>query len=276
MSLTTTLRALITVVESPASTRLDVGSALTAIADILDAEAGSIGDIKFLFTTTAPTGYIRLAGGTIGNGASGATLANESARGLFAYLWANLANAQAPVSSGRGASANADFDANKTLTIPDLRGKSPLGQSTSGVGSILGSPYGTLEHTHSVPAHYHGMGTGATLNITSSGSGTSGTFNGNHTHRIPTNQVGGGASAGVGRVANANNTVGTSDVNTFDNSGTSTDLNHSHSTPNHTHASGSVAGLIGLVTGGVNGNASMTSGTSTHAVIVGNYFIKYQ
>src|SRR5258708_1610023 len=38
-------------------------------------------------------------------------------------LWNSWADAQAPVSSGRGASAAADFAAHKTITLPDLRGR---------------------------------------------------------------------------------------------------------------------------------------------------------
>lgn len=285
MALTTALRAKITVVGSPASTRNDVAEALTMIADILDSEQSFVGDTRFLFTATAPTNWLKLAGGTIGNGSSGGTLrANADTQALFIFLWGNLANAQAAVSGGRGASAIADFNANKTIAVPDFRGRSPLGQSISGVGSVLGGTYGTLEHNHTVPAHFHGMGTGADLNIVSSGTHTTtasaSNTNLNHNHRIPTNQVGGGSSPGFTRITTANNTAGTSDVNTFANNDTSTNLDHAHTitvtgTGAHTHASGNFAGRIGLVTGGVDGNAAMTSGTSTHAVIVGCWYIKY-
>lgn len=130
-----------------------------------------------------------------------------------------------------------------TFNLPDLRGRFPLGKATAGTGANLGDTGGSLDHTHtgpshthSVPAHYHGMGTGADLNITASGS---------HNHQYNINTAGayatpkaliGGADGGV--------TASFTDTNT------------------HTHASGDFSGRIGLVTGGVDGNAAMTSGAS--------------
>lgn len=72
-----------------------------------------------------PAGFISATvPGSIGSAASGATLrANEDARPLFTIFWDNVADAQAPVSGGRGASADADFDADKTLTVPSFPGR---------------------------------------------------------------------------------------------------------------------------------------------------------
>ena len=86
------------------------------------------GDIKFRMTNAALTGFVRLNGRTIGSGVSGATeRANDDTNALFAALWAALANAEAAVSGGRGASAAADWAAGKTLTLPDWRRSGPLG-----------------------------------------------------------------------------------------------------------------------------------------------------
>lgn len=290
MALTTTLRAKIAVVGSPASTRIDVAEALEMIADILDSEQSFIGDTRFLFTNTAPTNWLKLEGGTIGNGSSSATLrANADTQSLFVWLWGNLADAQAAVSGGRGGSALADFNANKRIAVPDLRGRSPLGKSTSGVGSILGGTYGTLEHSHTVPAHFHGMGTGADLNIVNSGTHTTTASSGNnsvgHSHG-QTNKNSNTEAAGLGLVSAGTglafvNRVQISEVAVAGSLSTSGEtVPHTHTitvTGNgaHTHASGNFAGRIGLVTGGVDGNASMTSGTATHAVMVGCWFIKY-
>jgi hypothetical protein len=87
---------------------------------------------------TAPTGWILLTGAsairTIGDASSGASRANADTEALFALLWDSMTNTEAPVSTGRGASAAADFAAHKTITIPDPRGRAIIG---SGEGSGL-------------------------------------------------------------------------------------------------------------------------------------------
>jgi microcystin-dependent protein len=83
--------------------------------------------------TTAPSGYVMLSGRTIGNGSSGGTeRANADTVDLFTLLWNSMADAQAAVSGGRGASAAADYAANKTITLPDARGRSISGKDDMG------------------------------------------------------------------------------------------------------------------------------------------------
>lgn len=106
------------------------------------------------------------------------------------------------------------------------------------MGDIAGSAGGiggTDTQTHNIPAHYHGMGTGATLNITASGS---------HFHNVCTQNTGGLS------------------LNTLYNSSSGSAAAQNTDSKTHTHGSGNFSGVIGLVTGGVNGNASMTSGSS--------------
>lgn len=80
------------------------------------------GDIKSRYGTGIHTGWVRLNGRTIGSATSGATeRANADAQALFEYLWSTDPNLT--VSTGRGASANADWVANKTITLPDGRGR---------------------------------------------------------------------------------------------------------------------------------------------------------
>ena len=62
--------------------------------------------------------------------------------------------------------------ASTTFRLPDLRGRFPLGKAATGTGSTLGGAGGSLNHNHSVPPHYHGMGAGADLNIELSGTHT--------------------------------------------------------------------------------------------------------
>ena len=89
----------------------------------------------------------------------------------------------------------------------------------------------------SVPGHYHGMGTGATLNITSSGA---------HIHRFSygSGQSGSGAQSPYGGLTHDGMVLST--------------------LSDHTHPAGNFSGYIGLVTGGVDGNAIHTaSGSNT-------------
>lgn len=100
------------------------------------------GDVWWSLRDGTRAGAVRLNGRTIGNAASGASeRANADTAALFAFLWDNLANAQAAVSGGRGASAVADFAANKTIVLPDARGAALIGFDTMGstAAALLGS-----------------------------------------------------------------------------------------------------------------------------------------
>lgn len=82
----------------------------------------STGDVKWRYGTGVHSGWVRFAGRTIGSATSGATeRANADTQTLFEYLW--TADANLSVSTGRGLSAAADWAANKTLTLPDARGR---------------------------------------------------------------------------------------------------------------------------------------------------------
>lgn len=88
---------------------------------------------------TAPAGYVFGNSLTIGNAASGATgRANADTQTLFELLWNSWANAQAPVSGGRGGNATADFNANKVIQLPDLRGAVIAGLDNNGGASAAG------------------------------------------------------------------------------------------------------------------------------------------
>jgi hypothetical protein len=86
------------------------------------------------FGTGARSGFVRCNGRTIGSSTSGATeRANADTQALFEYLWG--ADANLTVSGGRGASANADWTANKTIALPDGRGLALAGLDDMGSGS---------------------------------------------------------------------------------------------------------------------------------------------
>lgn len=91
-----------------------------------DLKMAHTGDIKFGLYSTAPSGWVKADGGTVGNTSSGATRANADTAALFSLLW-NLNATDSPIltsagaGSTRGANATADFVANKRLTLPDFR-----------------------------------------------------------------------------------------------------------------------------------------------------------
>jgi hypothetical protein len=94
------------------------------------------GDLKPRYGTGAHTGWVRANGRTIGSASSGATeSASADCQDLFEYLW--TADANLSVSTGRGASANADWVANKNIALPDWRGRAlsfldDMGNSAAG------------------------------------------------------------------------------------------------------------------------------------------------
>jgi hypothetical protein len=91
----------------------------------------STGNMILRYGTGALTGYVRCNNLTIGSATSGATeRANADCQALFQHLWTNDPNL--PVSPGRGASASADWTANKTIVVPDMRGCVPAGMDDMG------------------------------------------------------------------------------------------------------------------------------------------------
>lgn len=107
------------------TTETDLNTAEASIVTLL-ANYVHTGDIKFGLYSSAPTGWVKMNGGTIGNASSGATRANADTSALFALLWAlNATDSPILTSAGagstRGADAATDFAANKRLTVPDAR-----------------------------------------------------------------------------------------------------------------------------------------------------------
>lgn len=150
-------------------------------------------------TLPSDGGWIWADGKTIGNASSNATSrANADTYDLFALTWAGYSNTLRPIynSDGspgtRGASAAADYAANKAITVRDMRGNVAVGRDdmggtaanriTSGGSGIsgvtLGASGGTQTHvlvSNELATHSHGSGS---LTAASAGS---------HTHGVPTN-----------------------------------------------------------------------------------------
>ncbi len=221
---------------APLATKLVAGSGVTLTENndggnetlTVGVIAAETGDLTTSFRTSK-MGWVLLDGRTIGDASSGGTnRANADTADLFALLWTNLANAEAAVSGGRGASAAADFAAHKTLTLPDARGRTLIGkdnmggtaanQVTSGVsgldGTVLGRGGGDErmhQHQHantavtvSGGAHTHTYArsdivagntwtSGPDGNITQSSQATG--SDGAHTHTVTVTNVDAGAGA---------------------------------------------------------------------------------
>lgn len=117
------------------------------------------GDVKMSYRAAAPQGWLLLAGGTIGSSTSAASLlAAAAAIDLFNFLWDSFDDTLCPVSGGRGASAAADWAADKTITVFDDRNQFYR------VKPAAGRPLASLEddafqdHDHSIPNQIIGGG----------------------------------------------------------------------------------------------------------------------
>jgi len=224
------------------------------------------GCIQMYGGSTAPTGFLLCDGGAV-------------SRASYADLFAIIGTTY-----GAG-------DGSTTFNVPDLRQKFPLGKAASGTGNALGTTGGAIDHTHSVPAHYHGKGN---LAIGSSGTHTtsithdhgafnaSGTTGNATTNQFPmrANSAPGNAGRAMRSDASTGSTNDTVITNYFDHTHSVTlSINvpnfsaNSSSNGAHTHASGDFSGSVGN-TGGVNGDSAMTSGANNPPFLVVNYIIK--
>lgn len=184
------------------------------------------GVIMMYGATTAPTGWLRCNGRTIGNASSSATeRANADTSTLFSFLWTNYSDSVCAVSGGRGASAAADYAANKTIGLPDWRGRGPWGLDDMGntaasrlttiSGTVNGGSGGaetvTLAQanlpnvtltgtTNTTGSHTHSYGFDNPLNATGGGAGSiygaaGGTYDtsssGSHSHTVTTSSING-------------------------------------------------------------------------------------
>lgn len=167
------------------------------------------GDFKDVYNTGILTGFVRCNGRTIGSATSGGTeRANADTSALFSFLW--NADANLAVSGGRGASGAADFAANKTITLPDCRGRgrsalADMGNTDSGristtyfgcTGLVLGCVGGsesTVLLTANLPPY-----TPTTASVTGGAASFAFTSNGNYATGGATTAVSGITSSGGG------------------------------------------------------------------------------
>lgn len=221
-------------------------------------------------------GFVRLNGRTIGNAASSATeRANADTADLFTHIYNRCSDTAAPVSGGRGASAAADFAANKTIFLPSfrgagLRGFDDMGNSAANLlasapvvvgdtispGSFLGANTHTLTTAQLpvvTPAGTITAISGTISSFTPANSINSFTPAGSvsitdpgHTHNINTSNVAltGGAigASDLAGSANARSTVSNTTGITASFTGNSVTLSGSAVTPTFTFSSGTFSG----------------------------------
>ena len=202
-----------------------------------------MGNMILRYGTGAIAGYVRLNGLTIGSVTSGATeRANADCQNLFQYLWG--VDSTLAVSGGRGASALADWTANKQMAVPDWRGYNVAGLDDMGnaaagrlgayfanptvLGSAGGAPSAALA-AGNIPPHTH--------------SGTTGGMNASnpHSHGVNGGTLGGTLSTSVQGGATFLAPVGTSTIGI-----NATDINHAHpfTTDGGAGLAGSAFGII--------------------------------
>jgi hypothetical protein len=120
----------------------------------------STGDLKVKYATGPLTGFVRTNGLTIGNAGSGATeRANADTQALFIFLY-NCGDATLVVSGGRTGNALNDYNAGKTITLPNYSGRALAALDNQGAGAagvlttafygtnptVLGAPGGVQSH----------------------------------------------------------------------------------------------------------------------------------
>jgi hypothetical protein len=255
------------------------------------------GDYLFVGKNGTRTGYVRCNGRTIGSASSsGSERANADCEDLFTYLWNNYAQGQCAVVGGRGASAAADWAANKRISVPDHRGATLIGfddmgntdsgqtdnapvETGSGIvaGSILGLNTHTLL-TGEAPAHTHAFSatSGAGGSHTHSFSATTGqeladhthsgttSSDGAHTHGVTGGTVGGSGTSGVdasggGSIPNPSSTI------TISSGGAHTHtMTTGGASAGHTHNVSGTTGAESSHTHSVSGTSASTGGGGAH------------
>jgi hypothetical protein len=246
--------------------------------DVSEDSIFQTGDIMWQPVQGTRSGWVRANGRTIGSSSSGATeRANADTETLFLFFWNNFSNTSCPVSGGRGGSAAADWAANKTIGLVDMRGRTSYGLDTMGntaagviaaataVSTDLGQEekvivqanlpnvnfaVTTTDHTHTGPSHTHTAD--GTLAVASHTHGPgSYTIDGTCTNCAGTTTVDSPGGAAVGTNASNGSVSGTVDGGV--SGGTAPDVTGS------TAASGTAAtgaeNPVGLAASGGSGTA---------------------
>jgi len=122
------------------------------------------GDVRMSLNAFSPFGWVPANDGTIGSADSSATTrANVDTWSLYNLIYVSVSDTYAPVSGGRGASAYADFIADKAMALTKTMGR-VLGGTGTGSGltaRVLGETTGneaTVLLEENLPPHSHTKG----------------------------------------------------------------------------------------------------------------------
>jgi len=96
------------------------------------------GDAKHTIKTSE-AGWLLMNDDTFGSAASGAGYASDANFNLYLLMWTNVTQSYAPVTGGRGVSAQADWDDNKPMRLT-----LQLGRAMVSTGGTLGYALGSI------------------------------------------------------------------------------------------------------------------------------------
>ena len=107
--------------------------------DYISAESGFLtGDYRETSRDSADTGWLMANGETFGSASATADHASDSNEALFLHCWAKYSDTVCPVAGGRGASAAADWAANKAMGLPNRNNRMPVGAGDTYVNGETG------------------------------------------------------------------------------------------------------------------------------------------
>jgi hypothetical protein len=156
------------------------GSVLQDVLAELRLLGPQTGDFRLSIDDTVAAGWVPCNDGTIGDATSGAsTRANADTLALYTKIWNKVSDTYAPVQTGRGVSAAADFAAHKYLGLTKMLGRSlavagaGTGLTSRTNGETAGAETTTLAQVN-LPA-----GVSLTVSLASG--------QGSHTHTAATN-----------------------------------------------------------------------------------------
>lgn len=121
----------------------------------------STGDGKITLKTVADPTWVMADDGTLGNSASGANHLGLQYQALYELLWNNITNQYAPVVGGRGANAEADFNAAKPIFLTKAVGRALALSGTAAFASTFTTNFAVnnnlLIATGTTGSFYNGM-----------------------------------------------------------------------------------------------------------------------
>lgn len=217
-------------------------------------------------------GFVRMNGRTLGSASSGATeYAGADGHDLFVKLYSKYSDTRAPVSGGRGSSAEDDWAANKTITIPSSRGRVLIGSDTMGnsaanVSQVSTTISVTNGSATATVASATGLARGMTCIIDGSNSATISTISGT-TVTLSANYAGSTNASATLRASfldDAQAVGGAGGSQTVTQAGSEVGVHkHTITDPGHTHNYRAFVAAYAAGFGNVPNSASLTDPTSS-------------